>query len=493
VELDADGAVVRRSEASPTPVNVSISNKAGVTVTQGTPPGEGETDWEVEAAADDSGAPGTWYRIATVDIATTTYSDASSTISTTNPSALTGAYIPPPSCKYIISDTNRLLMAGAWEAAASTGQTAVKQNRVWYTPVIGSTDEGDDERIPNTVDQQNWVDIGNEGPITALAGPLYGDIYVLKQDYVFKLTPTGDLETPYRVIQLSAGIGAVDQRTVAVGEMGNGTPALFFAAASSVYALSSQGVEEISDDIARDLRLNNFTAASSIVAFNPFDKALWVQTNSGSSALAGRYYQFAYDLKTKRWTGLSIGGGESSWILGRGLLGVDTILGGDGSTIRNAVVAQNDNSSVRLLLCGQDVNETSLLVSEGDVCGTDGGSALTTRFRVRKFPTPGHKFMVGCPTFIYRSPTGDDATGTLTVSYLDQGNTIVTSSATLTATDADNPVQQRVLTLDGMARDNLDALDVRVVWSYDAGFESSIPPSIDAFMIPVSQKEPIAQ
>ena len=71
-----------------------------------------------------------------------------------------------------MSDTNRILLAGAWETTGTADQTEPKQNRVWYTPVLGSTDEGDDERIPNTVDQQNWVDVGNEGPITGLGGPL---------------------------------------------------------------------------------------------------------------------------------------------------------------------------------------------------------------------------------------------------------------------------------------------------------------------------------
>lgn len=489
VELSGT-TVVRRSEAS-TSVSITIVNRLGVTVTKGTALSEGETHWEVEAA---DASTGPWYRIARVAVGTTTYDDQSATISTTDASAIAGEYVPPPSPKYILSDTNRVLMAGAWETSGSSDQTAPKANRVWFTPVLGSTDEGDDERIPDTVDQQNWVDVGNEGPVTGIAGPLYGDIYVFKYDSVFKLTPTGDFVTPYRVIQVTAGIGAVDQRVICVGELGTGTPAIFFASASSIYAITSGGVIEISDDVSRDLRMNNFTAASSWLAYNPYDKGLLAQTNSGSSSLSGQYYQFAYDLKAQRWSGYSFAGGESSWIVGRSILGTDTILGGAGATIRNTVIAKNDNDSVRLLLCGQNSSSASLLVACGDVCGVDGATAFTSRFRVRTFPTPGHKFMVGNPTIIYRNPIGTSGvTSTLAVSYINQNAAVVTQSITLEATDQDNPTQVKVKTLDGLQYDGLDVLDVRATLSHSGSFATSIPPSIDAFMIPVTQKETLAQ
>jgi hypothetical protein len=242
------------------------------------------------------------------------------------------------------------------------------------------------------------------------------------------------------------------------------------------------------------LRMNNFTAASSWLAYDPYDKGLKAQTNSGSASLSGQYFQFAYDLKAQRWSGYSFAGGESSWILGRSILGTDTILGGGGATIRNTVVAQNDNGSVRLLLCGQNSASASLLVACGDVCGVDGATAFTSRFRVRKFPTPGHKFMVGAPTLIYRNPVGTSgAVGTLTVSYLNQNAALVSDTVTLAATDQDNPTQVKVVTLDGLQYGDLDVLDVRATLSYDASFATSIPPSIDAFMIPVTEKETYAQ
>ena len=492
-ELTIDGTVVRVSEPSETPVNVSITDDAGVTITRGTVPGEGETPWIAEAADDDSGVPGTFFQIATVAIATTTTNDTSADLTVFPISPLIGEYVPPPSAKFILSDTNRIILAGAWELTGTADQTEPKQNRVWYTPVLGSTDEGDDERIPNTVEQQNWVDVGNEGPITGLAGPLYGDIYVFKSDSTFKLTPTGDFVSPYRVIQVSPSLGAVDQRVISVGELGTGTPAIFFGHSSGVNVISSGGITDISDDISRDLRLNNFTAASSWIAYNPFSRSVLAQTNSGTATLSGQYYQFEYDLKEQRWSGISIGGGESGWILGRSILGVDTILGGGGALIRNTVVAQNDQGSVRLLMAGQDESDASLLTAYGDICGGDANEPFTSRFRVRRFPTPGHRFMVGAPTLIYRSPTGATSDGTLMVSFVNQDGQIETFTRTLTPTDPDNGLQQVVLNIDEAQFEDLTVLDVRVTLSYDTPFTSNVQPSIDAFMIPVTEKATYAQ
>lgn len=493
-QIDASGTVQRVSEPSVAPVNVSITDDTGVTITMGALLGEGETHWIAEAADDDGGTPGTFFQIATTLIATTTVNDTSASLLDFDISPLVGEYIPPPSAKYILTDTNRLLYAGAWELTGTDEQTAPKSNRVWFTPVLGSTDEGDDERIPNTVDQQNWVDVGNEGPITALAGPLYGDIYVLKDDSIFKLTPTGDFVTPYRVISVMSGIGAVDQRVVCNGQFGTGQPAIFFASSASVYAITSGGIIEVSDEVSRDLRMNNFTPASSWLAYDPYDKCLRAQTNSGMSAVPGQYYQFSHDFKAKRWSGMSLGGAMSGWVLGRSLLGIDTILGGGGSDIRNTVVALNDNGSVRLLLGGQNSAGASQILACGDVCGVDGATAFTSAFRIRKFPTPGKHFRVGAATIIYRSPTGTSgAVGTMTLSFINEKGVAETKTKTLDATPQDDPLAQKVLEFDGLQKDLLKVFDLRVTLAYDISFATAIPPSIDAFFLPITEEAAYVQ
>jgi hypothetical protein len=495
VELDADGGVVRRSEPSGS-VSMTITNKVGIQVNQGALLNEGETDWEVEAAEDDAGSPGTFFRIATVDIGTTIYNDTSATIDTTDISALLGEYIPPPSAKYLLSDGARLLLGGAWELTASANETAPKQNRVWFTPVLGTTDEGDDERIPNTLEQQNFIDIGNAGPIVGLLGPLYGDIYVFKLDSIWKLVPTYDATTPYRAILVTDAIGAVDQRVMTQGEDGEGLPTLYFASSSTVYSLSQGGISDRSDPISRDTRLNNFTAALSVLAFDPFDKSLFAQTNTGISGTSGQYYQFKYDLKRRAWSGLSLGGADQFWVVGRSALGTGTILGETGTTVRSAAVAFNDEGQSRLNIGGENISETAALMAFGDNCAIDGSSVFTTSVRIRKFPVPGHLFHAGAPTIVYRWPSGTTTTtGTITASYYREDQAVMSESLTVSAaignvTDQDNPVQQKTFTFTGMQLADLSVLDLKLTMSSTAAFSSTIAPSIDSVMVPIDQNEP---
>jgi hypothetical protein len=89
------------------------------------------------------------YRLqATTVIATTTAVDNAALGTTVAPDD--GANTPPPSAKYLASDDARVIMAGAYETVANENAMAPKNSRVWWTPVLGDADVGDDERILNT-------------------------------------------------------------------------------------------------------------------------------------------------------------------------------------------------------------------------------------------------------------------------------------------------------------------------------------------------------
>lgn len=481
--------VVRRSEASSS-VTLAIVNRAGWQVTKGATITEGETHWEVEAAA---AADGPWYRIATVVVGTTTYDDTSSTIDDENLSADAGAYLPPPSAKYVLSTGDRILYAGAWETASSAGQTEPKQNRVWFTPALGATGEGDDERIPDTDEQSNWIDVGDPGPVTGLAGPLYGDIYVFKLDSVWKLVATGDVDNPYRRVLVSGAIGAVDQRVIVPAETGQGVPAIYFASLTAIYGLSQNGVQDISEKISRDLRLNNFSSTESLLDFDPLGKCLWAQTNAGTSGGTGQYFQFQYDLVRGNWAGVSIGGGESAWVVGRSLLGIDTVLGGGGATVRASCVSLSENGVARLLLGGSDPSSASWITAWGDKCAADGSTPFTVRQRIRKIAKPGWKFKAGNATILYRSPSGSTTTtGTLQLTYIRHDGEMQSQTITVDATPQDDPLEQKEAIFDALQMDNCTSIDVRSIWSYTAGFESTNPPSIDAIMIWLEESEQLA-
>lgn len=247
--IEKSGAiVVRRGELGPAVFITPSGTGTAIRVTLPTPPGENETHWEIYASPIDTYS--TYQLIATVVIGTTTYDDTTLVANYAgNAPSSSGTNIPPPSAKYIISTANRLLMAGAWETTAVAGQTAVKNNRVWYTRVLGSSDQGDDESIPDIAAsglvpaQKNWIDVGENdggGAVTGL-GSLGGLVYAFKARQVWQLIPTGDDLQPYRAMLVSKRIGTYAHHSIVEGEDESGAPALYFFSHRGPYRITVDG------------------------------------------------------------------------------------------------------------------------------------------------------------------------------------------------------------------------------------------------------------
>jgi hypothetical protein len=229
VEISGSNTI-RRSEAS-TSVSLSIVDDTGIQVTRPTlPTNEHETHWEVEYAA---AAAGPWYRASQVVTATTTYDDTAVALDTTNVSNAAGINTPPPGARFAVTDGNRNVMAGCFEV--SGGFTTANNARVWFTPVLGSSDVGDAERIPTT----NFL--GLEEVPTAIGGPLYGIIYVFAHRRIWKLTPTGDATVPYTKATISRNTGCLINTQVTTGEDEFGNPALYFTSARGPYRIVQNG------------------------------------------------------------------------------------------------------------------------------------------------------------------------------------------------------------------------------------------------------------
>lgn len=489
-----NSVVVRRSEPSPTYVNVSITDDAGVTVTRGTVPGEGETHWEVEASTDSGGAPTIWYRIATVAIATTTSNDTNSSITTFEISDELGLYVPPPSAKFLSTDGLSLTLGAAWETSASSGQTTPKQNRIWFTRPLGASDVSDDEAIPDTSTQKNWIDFGDGGPITALAGPQNGETIALKSRAVAKLSPTGSVESPYVLTVLNDAVGAVDGRLVDSGELG-GSPAIFFADTNAVYAITSGGIACISEPIGRDLRALTMIADPGLVLFDPFQRVLFVQGSVAPAAQAGSYTSFTLDCAKQRWGGFALGGATGGWILGTSLLGVDTFLGGSGNEIRNGAFATSAEGARRMYVCGQDENGAAAITSWGGQAALDGDETFLSIARYRKVLQPGSRCTVMSPTVFYRNPQGTTpGTLTLALTFTRDFTEQRTQSKTLAMTDDDNGIAVLQTTFEGLAQADVSTLDVRAQLSYaGTAYGSEVTPTIDAIVVPFMVQEPLAR
>jgi hypothetical protein len=470
-------------------------------VTKPTTP-DSATHWRVYAIAGSTDTYDSYELISgNIAVGTTTYDDSTAPASYDgeNPAAL-GTYIPPPSAKYVVSDGLRFLMAGAWESSGSAGETDPKHNRVWFTPPLGASDIGDSERIPNIADVQfNKHDCGDAGPLTSISEPLEGRIYVLKDNSVGILAPTGVLESPYTYRLLTKSAGCVDQRSLVLAENGEGVPSLYFASKTSVYQITGGSIRDISEAFRRDIRLARFSAADSLVGWDPVEKTLFVQLKISTGDRAGQYRHFLYDVASERVSGAHFGTYQAGWVLGSSVLGVNTKLTAQG-IVRHAVTALDEDGAPRLILVGQTSDGAATagaVFAYGAQIGADGATGYTARLRVR-VPlglAAGRMISVGNPTVIYRNPVGsENVTGTLTVSYVREDGEVSSQAKTLETTDIDDALGQRTMTFEQVTLGDVLNLDVRLQLTYDGSVDdTTVPPAVDVVMVPWKLQNRVAE
>lgn len=271
--------VIRRSEPSNSQSFTPDGAHGSARVTRPTAAGEGETHWEIEASTNNV----TFYRLSQVVIATTTYDDsaATTTYSANTLSDVVGTYSPPTSGKYAMTDGNRILFAGAWESGG-------KNSRVWFTPVLGSSDQGDDERVPNTTTQKNFVDLNENdgGGVTGCGGPLFGSPYTFKYREIIKLVPTGDVNVPYIPRKLFDSIGCVNHKTIVVADDETGAPALYFLSHKGPYRIGSNGLQYLgrdNEDIWKTMNLGATNTVAHAVAHPDIHQVwFWVATSANN-------------------------------------------------------------------------------------------------------------------------------------------------------------------------------------------------------------------
>jgi hypothetical protein len=138
--------VLRRSEPGATLTFAPSGTKTGAVITKPASIGESETHWEIEASTDNAN----FYRLAQTVVGTTTYTDTvalgTGYATSGTLSADTGDYTRIPSGKFLVSDDDRLVIAGSWENADYA-------SRIWWTPVYGdTTGVGNDERLEMDTD-----------------------------------------------------------------------------------------------------------------------------------------------------------------------------------------------------------------------------------------------------------------------------------------------------------------------------------------------------
>jgi len=399
--------------------------------------------------------------------------------------------IPPPSAKYLATEGNRLILAGAWETSASAGQTVPASNRVWFSRALAATDVGDDESVPNA----SWLNIGDAGPMTGL-GTIYTDVYAFKAGSVHKLVPTQDPDGPFSRVLISENYGAIGQRLITNGETEDGFGAIFFADDHALYRLAYGAVVPYSEPVGRDMRAQPLTADGSLVAYDPYRRVPLIQISNAATGIVGSYSAFIADTVKRKWSGLSLGGLTSGWTLGSSMLGTSTILAGGSATIRAAVVAQATDGTLRLFVGGQDSAGASTLRSWGKRNALDGETAFTTKVRARRTFGPGKVATVYPPSLYYRNPQGATS-GTLSCTvelaknYSDE---TISQTFVMDSTPDDNGISIKSKKLESLQCGEAEVLDLIVSMTYTptvagVGFDSVTTATIDAITVPYKVQE----
>lgn len=273
----SSSVVVRRSELTVATGSVTVVARQ-ITVTRPTAPGESETHWIPYGASTD----GVYHQLTSpIAVGTTTYVDNGATIAAGEAPPEAGLHTVPTSWKYITTDGNRLLGAGSWESGG-------RNNRVWFTAVLGALDVGDDERVPNTLTLKYWVDLDeNDGDfITGLSPTLFGNVHVFKYRQFWQLEPTGDDNLPYRKTALSKAIGCIRGKSIVLAEDAAGNPTLYWLSHKGPYRYGVSGLEHLGNDIETLWGTVNLAAANGSChgVYHADKHQIWWWVATGSAA-----------------------------------------------------------------------------------------------------------------------------------------------------------------------------------------------------------------
>lgn len=223
------GVVVSQSEPSASTSFTPSGSGTAARVTKAAASGEGETHWAVQAAASN----GLFWEISgNIVVATTTYDDSVDPSNYPNVGLtpdLIGSHLPFPSVRYLLSDGTRLYGLGVHATSAGNSVDPV-EGRLYFTPVLDSSDTGDDERIIDTTKSSGWIDlaVGSGGVDRGLGGPINNAIVAFQLRGIYLFFSTGNADIPLRRVVWSTNVGSISGTSVVMGEDESGKPALYF-------------------------------------------------------------------------------------------------------------------------------------------------------------------------------------------------------------------------------------------------------------------------
>jgi hypothetical protein len=314
------GITVQRGELSdPTAAQVSVNNNPIYLIPA--LPGEGETHWELWAASISS-AYADYRLVSTLAVSVPTQGDNNANLPSTVAPA-DGFNSLPPSCRYMVADDARIIMGGAYETTAG-GAIAPKNNRVWWTALLGASDVGDDERVLQTGTFNSYSDV--EEAITGISEPFQvvagtstslekGSFYVFSFRGQWKFVQTGTATSPYIRFRVAGGAGCIHHKSIVTYIDENGQPSIYWAAQNGIYRISAEGQQFCSEDIIDIWATVNLDAAIPCHAIAyPDLHQIWFYIATGSNSYPNQ--KVVFDTRLGRVA--SVGGVRQGWALHEG-------------------------------------------------------------------------------------------------------------------------------------------------------------------------------
>jgi hypothetical protein len=177
-----------------------------------------------------------------------------------------GAYNTWPSVKYLLSGVDRLIGFGAFGGADAQAGNVSTPGRVWFSPVLGTSNTDDDERVPvvlaGDTPQQNWIDVGRGIGETdrGLGGPIDGNVLVFQSRGIYLLVPTGNVLAPFKRVTISTDVGAIEG-SIFAGQDEMGRPCVMWLdETAGPYRYGAAGLQWLGFDVQDEWAKFNRTA-----------------------------------------------------------------------------------------------------------------------------------------------------------------------------------------------------------------------------------------
>jgi hypothetical protein len=453
---NGSGTTILRSE--PSAVTTFAPSGAGlsarITKPAASSPSEGETHWEVEASINNAD----FYRIATTAVGTTTYDDSISAYTTGYAASGTlsediGDYTLPWSAKFVATDDDRLVFAGAWENSSYASS-------IGWSPVTNNEGVGNDERIPTVTTNRIDLDAGVGGEITGLSRSINGYIFVFKLGRIYKISRTDNITRAYSSLCITTSRGALPG-SIVEGLDESGRPCLYFCDPRvGPCRLGASGLQTCGFDILVTWATVNVDAALPVFGtFFPKKRQLhyWLAT-SGASTPNMRIVAQTNNMRVKED---GVRRGWSTWSSGRSCTSAYS------ACVYASNIEANTTRSLDLVpFVGVNDTLNSNMIQQCDAANVSDGGSYTAYTRSRPFLLGNllNKFGVMAGAVLATTAAGVVFAVRLIRDFGVETKTVTNIDCTLTAseTSSGGSPSQVVRFLDNLFNSECRALQVEI-------------------------------